>query len=137
MFGCSGTRPVDLGLQNGRLRPCPGTPNCVSSEEGTAPDKLIAPFPAPGGSADLARLASVITSWPRTEVITSSPDYLHAESTSLLWRFKDDVEFRFDSATRVIHVRSASRLGKGDLGANRKRVEGMRDLWSKSVGGNP
>ena len=136
MFGCSGTRPVDVGLQNGRLRPCPGTPNCVSSESGTAPDKLVGPFPAPGGVTDLARLATVIATWPRTAVISASPDYLHAESTSLLWRFKDDVEFRFDSAASVIHVRSASRLGKGDLGANRKRVEGMRDLWTRAVGGS-
>lgn len=136
MFGCSGTRPADLGLQNGRLRPCPSSPNCVSSEEGTATDKLVRPFPAPRGHADLARLSSTIVAWPRTEVISTSGDYLHAESTSLIWRFRDDVEFRFDSASGVIHVRSASRLGKGDLGANRKRVEGMRDLWTKAVGGS-
>jgi uncharacterized protein (DUF1499 family) len=134
MFGCSGTRPRDLGLQGGRLRPCPDTPNCVSSEVGTAPDKLVQPFAAPSGRADFARLAALVAAWPRTEVITTSDGYLHAESTSLLLRFKDDVEFRLDSDARVIHVRSASRLGKGDLGVNRKRVEGLRAKWSSSGG---
>ena len=77
----------------------------------------------------MVRLATVVTTWPRTAVITNTGDYLHAESTSLIWRFVDDVEFRYDSVLGAIQVRSASRLGTGDLGANRKRVEGMRNVW--------
>jgi len=134
MFGCSGKRPANLGLTGGTLRPCPNSPNCVSSELGTAADKLVPPFPAPGGRSDLARLAEVVRAWPRTEVITTSSEYFHAESTSLLLRFVDDVEFRFDSVAQVIHVRSASRLGESDLGVNRKRVDGMRERWAASVG---
>lgn len=137
MIGCSGTRPLDLGLTTGRLRPCPASPNCVSSEEGTPPDKQVQSFPAPTGSADMKRLAALLTAWERTEVITSTADYLHAECTSRLWRFKDDVEFRFDSAANVIHVRSASRLGEGDLGVNRKRVDAMREEWSRLIGVAP
>jgi len=129
MFGCSGTRPPDLGLQGGRLRPCPTSPNCVSSEAGTAADKLVAPFPAPRGAADMVRLAAVVGAWPRTTVVTDDGTYLHAESTSRLMRFVDDVEFRFDATKSVIHVRSASRLGESDLGVNRKRVEGLRAQW--------
>lgn len=130
MIGCSGTRPLDLGLQGGRLRPCRSKPNCVSSEAGTAAEKLVAPFPAPQGAADMVRLAAVVAAWPRTKVITTDGTYLHAESTSRLMRFVDDVEFRFDSTARVIHVRSASRLGESDLGVNRKRVEGLRAEWT-------
>lgn len=129
MIGCSGTRPKDLGLQNGRLRPCPSSPNCVSSEAGTAADKLVAPFPAPGGASEMVRLATVVAGWPRTTVVTTTDDYLHAESTSRIMRFVDDVEFRYDAAAKVIHVRSASRLGESDLGVNRKRVEGLRAAW--------
>jgi len=135
MFGCSGKRPADLGLKAGVLRPCPSSPNCVSSEPGTPADKLVAAFPAPSGRADLVRLAEVVRGWPRTEIITETPDYLHAESTSLLLRFVDDVEFRFDSSAMLIHVRSASRLGESDLGVNRKRVEGLLDRWAVSSGG--
>ncbi len=129
MLGCSGARPKDLALRAGRLRPCPDTPNCVSSEPGTPADKQVASFPAPGGKADMTRLRTILEAWPRTAVVSDSGTYLHAESTSLILRFVDDVEFRFDSAASVIHVRSASRLGRSDLGVNRKRVEGLRKKW--------
>jgi uncharacterized protein (DUF1499 family) len=130
MLGCSGTRPADLGVRNGQLRPCPSSPNCVSSESGTATEKLVAPFPAPAGPAELARLRGIVAAWPRTTVITESDGYLHAESRSRIMRFVDDVEFRYDAAAGVIHVRSASRLGESDLGVNRKRVEGLREKWN-------
>ena len=129
MFGCSGTRPPDLGVHARMLRRCPDSPNCVSSEAGTRESQRVAPFAAPGGRAQMARLASVVAVWPRTAVITNSGEYLHAESTSQIWRFVDDFEFRYDSVLGAIQVQSASRLGKGDLGANRKRVEGMRKVW--------
>ncbi len=130
MFGCSAARPRGLGLVGGRLRPCPTSPNCVSSEPDTPPDRLVESFPAPAGRTEFARLAAIVAAWPRTAVITTTGDYLHAESTSLVWRFTDDVEFRFDSVAHVIHVRSASRLGRSDLGVNRKRVEGLRAQWT-------
>ena len=129
MFGCSGVRPRDLGLRAGTLRPCPDSPNCVSSEAGTRESQRVAPFAASAGRSEMTRLAVLVSAWPRTAVITNAADYLHAESTSLVWRFVDDVEFRYDSTAGVIHVRSASRLGRGDLGVNRKRVEAMRKKW--------
>ena len=45
-------------------------------------------------------------------------------------RFVDDVEFRHDSAGQVIHVRSASRLGRRDFGVNRERIEAIRDRFT-------
>ncbi len=130
MLGCSGARPADLGLRNGQLRPCPSSPNCVSSEVGTPAEQLVSPFPAPGGPAELSRLRGIVAAWPRTTVITETGGYLHAESTSRIMRFVDDIEFRYDSAAGVIHVRSASRLGQSDLGVNGKRVEGLREKWN-------
>lgn len=131
MFGSAAARPEHLGLQSGRLRPCPRTSNCVSSEPGTPASQLVAPFPAPAGAGEMARIAAVINAWPRTKIVTTGDGYLHAEFTSLLLRFVDDVELRFDPANGVIHVRSASRIGRSDLGANRKRVEGLRARWAK------
>lgn len=130
MFGCSSTRPRDLGLRAGVLRPCPDTQNCVSSEANAPADKRVAPFPAAGGAADMSRLADVLSAWPRTAIITNAPGYLHAESTSLILRFVDDVEFRYDAATGVIHVRSASRIGRSDMGVNRTRVDALRAKWT-------
>ena len=129
MLGWFIARPATLGLQAGALRPCPRTPNCVCSEPGTPAGALVAPFPAPAGMAEMTRLAAVVGAWPRTKVITAGDGYLHAETTSLLLRFVDDLEFRLDAAAGVIHVRSASRVGRGDLGVNRKRLEALRAVW--------
>lgn len=127
LAACGGRRPADLGVTAaGQLRPCPGTPNCVRSEAGTAADAAVAPFAAPGGAADFARLVSVAAAMPRAAVVTRTDSFAHLEFTSRLMRFVDDVEFRLDSAARQIHVRSASRLGRSDLGVNRKRVEELR-----------
>jgi uncharacterized protein (DUF1499 family) len=43
-------------------------------------------------------------------------------------RYVDDVEFFYDDKAGVIHVRSASRLGRRDFGVNRKRIEELRSL---------
>jgi uncharacterized protein (DUF1499 family) len=47
-------------------------------------------------------------------------------------KFVDDVEFWYDPAARVIQVRSASRVGEGDLGVNRKRIEALRAALAAS-----
>ena len=66
-----------------------------------------------------------ILDYPRTNIITENPDYIYAEFTSFLFRFVDDVEFYFDEKNKTLHFRSASRLGSGDLGVNRKRVDAL------------
>jgi uncharacterized protein (DUF1499 family) len=55
--------------------------------------------------------------------------YIHAEFTSFLFRFVDDVEFLLDDGSKTIHVRSASRVGYSDLGVNRRRVEAIRSRF--------
>ena len=62
------------------------------------------------------------------KLVEEDEAYLHYEATSLLLRFVDDVEFLFDNETKIIHFRSASRTGYGDLGVNRKRMEQVRAL---------
>jgi uncharacterized protein (DUF1499 family) len=109
-----------------RLKPCPSTPNCVSSR---AADEThnIAPFPFTGPAADaLARVKASALSFPRTKVVEEAPGYVKMTFTSAVFRFVDDVEFEADEAAKVIQVRSASRVGRGDLGVNRKRVEAIR-----------
>jgi uncharacterized protein (DUF1499 family) len=59
---------------------------------------------------------------PRTRVVIDQPGYLRAEATSRLFRFIDDVEIVVDTANRVYRFRSASRVGKGDMGVNRERM---------------
>ena len=74
----------------------------------------------------IGRLLAVIGNLPRMTIVTETQDYIHAEARSLVFRFVDDVEFLVDRDARLIHIRSASRVGKSDLGVNRKRIEQIR-----------
>ncbi len=90
----------------------------------------IEPIPFQGEpAAALARLVKVVEGFPRTRIVSATENYLHAEFTSLIFRFTDDVEFLVDPAARVIHCRSASRVGYSDLGANRRRIEAIRRAY--------
>jgi uncharacterized protein (DUF1499 family) len=110
------------------LAPCPSSPNCVS----TASDPhdaqhAILPYKYSKTRADAkAVLKAVLASLPRTKLVDEDETYLHYEFTSLLLRFVDDVEFRFDEDIKTIHFRSASRTGYGDFGVNRRRMEDIR-----------
>ena len=73
-----------------------------------------------------ASARGVVAGLARTRVITNTPDYLHAECESALLGFVDDVELHLRVSDGVIAVRSASRLGIGDLGVNRRRIEDLR-----------
>ncbi len=117
----AGQRPQNLGVKQGKLTPCPGTPNCVCSQS-TAAGSKIDPLPA----IAIPKLRKIIESMERTRIIKATDDYLYAEFTSKLMGFVDDVEFYSDRTAKVTHVRSASRLGKSDLGANRQRIEAIR-----------
>jgi uncharacterized protein (DUF1499 family) len=121
MFNFSGTRPNNLGVNNGKLAACPGSPNCVNSQSDNAQSK-IAPLP----NVAISRIKEVVESMKKTKVIEATDNYLYAEFTSNLMGYVDDVEFYLDSSSNVVHVRSASRLGKSDLGVNRKRIEEIR-----------
>jgi uncharacterized protein (DUF1499 family) len=67
------------------------------------------------------------------QLVEEDEIYLHYEATSLLLRFVDDVEFLLDDQAKIIHFRSASRTGYGDLGVNRKRMEQVRTLVEQKL----
>jgi uncharacterized protein (DUF1499 family) len=118
-------RPDTLGMRDARLAPCPDSPNCVSTQADREHQRLE-PLRFAGDPAEvLARLRDVISAMPRTRIITADGDYLHAEFTSALFRFVDDVEFFVDREQKVIHFRSASRVGRSDLGVNRRRMQAI------------
>jgi uncharacterized protein (DUF1499 family) len=121
MFNFAGTRPNNLGVKDGKLAACPGSPNCVNSQSQNSEFK-IAPLPAMA----IADLRKVIEGMERTTIVEQTDNYLYAEFKSKLMGYVDDVEFYLDPNENVIHVRSASRLGKSDLGVNRTRIEEIR-----------
>lgn len=122
MFNFAGKRPNNLGVKDGKLAACPGSPNCVNSQSDDAQSK-IEPLPA----VSIAEIKRVVEGMERTTIIESTDNYLYAEFKSKLMGFVDDVEFYLDSGANVVHVRSASRLGQSDLGVNRQRIEAIRN----------
>ncbi len=121
----SGKRPADLGVRNGNLKAVPSSPNAVSSQAtGT---HQIAPLAYKGTPEQAMKaLVAIVRSTPHTTIVETRPDYLYVEYASALFGFVDDVEFYLPPGGGIIHVRSASRLGYSDLGANRKRIEDIR-----------
>ena len=126
LVSCAGTPPSNLGVHDGRLSPCSRRPNCVSSDA-TDAEHAIPPLVLRVPAADgWVAARSVVTGLARTRLITDAPDYLRAECRSALLGFVDDLELHLRAQDGVIAVRSASRLGHGDLGVNRRRVEALR-----------
>ena len=128
-----GTAPADLGVRDGRLKPPSATENSVTSQAGLYPDHsqrfyaAVAPLPVKGdGPATMARIKAIVEGMAGAKVVKSAPDYLYAQFTTQWMKFVDDVEFWFDPANNVVQVRSASRLGRKDMGVNRKRIDAVR-----------
>jgi uncharacterized protein (DUF1499 family) len=107
------------------LAPCPDKPNCVSSLA-TDDDHRIEPFALAGDpAAAWTALRAAVAAMPRTKIVEERPAYLRAECTSRIFHFVDDLELAEGASGRV-DVRSASRVGYGDMGVNRERVESLR-----------
>jgi len=124
----AGKRPDYLGVKDGRLPRPRSTPNCVSSQADPADKQhFIEPLRFKGTVPEaIAAARKAVESMPRATVIRQEGNYLYAEFRSALLGFVDDVEFTYDEKAGVLHVRSASRLGRRDFGVNRARVEALR-----------
>lgn len=130
LFGCSGKRP-DFDPTGNRLPPCPDSPNCVSSQAADEGHR-VDPIAFEGDPAEAwEQLRSVVREMPRTEIVEDTGEWMHATFASAVFRFVDDVIFRLDPDEKVVHVRSASRVGYSDFGANRKRVVSIREAFRR------
>ncbi|MFC1589733.1 DUF1499 domain-containing protein [Pseudomonadota bacterium] len=133
LFSCTGQRPTSLGIHEGKLSACPSSPNCVSSDASDEGHKVLPfQFNIPAADAWQAARQAALT-LPRTTIITETSDYIHAECSSAIFGFVDDLELHLRPSNGIIAVRSASRLGYSDLGVNRKRVELLRSSLSKQA----
>ena len=119
--------PTRIGIAAADVVP---RPNCVCSgdaDEGHA----IAPLAFTGDpDAAFASLIALVEAEPHAQLVTRDGDYVHATWRSPFFGFIDDVELLLDRANRWIAVRSAARVGYGDLGANRARIESLRARWT-------
>ncbi len=127
-------KPDGSGVTNGRLTACPDSMNCICSQVDVNDPHFIAPLPYIDGSGEQTRerIVAAIRSLPRAQISEESRNYIQAQCTSLLFRFVDDLECYFDDDAKLVHFRSASRVGKSDLGVNRKRVEQLKAAVQES-----
>lgn len=123
------SRPQNLGVHNGRLAPCPDSPNCVATQTEDH-EHWIAPLTYSSDSDNVINvLEAIVRQQPRTTVIEKKQDYLYVEFRSAFFRFTDDVEFYAEAESGRVHFRSASRVGRSDLGVNRARMERIRRVF--------
>jgi len=128
-----GKEPADLGVKDGRLKPPSLTENSVSSQADLYPDHpmkayaRIAPLEFSGeAAAAITRIRRIVETTEGGQIVRKEPTYLYAQFRTRWLKFVDDVEFFADEGAKVVHVRSASRIGRGDLGVNRARIEAIR-----------
>jgi len=133
-----GTAPTDLGVQEGRLKPPSRAPNSVSSQAALYPEhpQLVyasiepLPFKNAGAQASMLALQAVLKDIPGVSLVQVQDGYLQAQAQTRLMRYVDDVEFWANTEAGVVELRSASRLGHSDLGANRARMERVRSAYT-------
>lgn len=121
--------PPELGVTSGELKPCPNSPNCVSTQS-EDPRHAIAPIPYAGSLAEAkTTILDVAAAIEGATIVTQDSDYVHVEVYVRGFGFVDDVEFAFDEEAQVIHFRSSSRVPYYDYDLNRKRMEGVRTAF--------
>jgi uncharacterized protein (DUF1499 family) len=135
IVGFAAPMPDDLGIRDGRLAACPPSPNCVSSMAEEQAQR-VAPLALPGVAAEqrMSVLRDALLDTPGLAVVVEEPGYLHAVARTPWLGFVDDVEILLDDASGLLHVRSASRIGHSDLGANRARVGALRERLAARAG---
>jgi len=129
----SGKEPTDLGVKDGKLKPPSRTENSVSSQAGLYADHPmkvyaeIAPFKFTGeGRAAIDRIRHIVETTEGARIVRADSAYLYAQFQTRWLKFVDDAEFFADEGAKVVHVRSASRVGRKDFGVNRARIEAIR-----------
>jgi uncharacterized protein (DUF1499 family) len=123
--------PKNLGVNNGKLVKMPNKPNAVSSQTDEK-DKKVEALEFKGNLKDSKEnIIKAIENYGDAKIIKNENDYIYAVFTTGKMKYHDDVEFYFDDREKLIHFRSASRIGYSDMGLNRERYNKLRDVYYK------
>jgi uncharacterized protein (DUF1499 family) len=120
-IGCSGSLPASIG----DFAPCPESPNCVSTKSSDAEHGIKSFKYLVSREKAKQSLLETVKKMSGAEVKINRDNFVHIEFTSSIFRFVDDVEFYFEE-DGVVNFRSASRVGRSDIGVNRNRMEEIR-----------
>ena len=112
------------GLKEGQLQACMSTDNCVISEIINGDPNTVEPFVFSGDKVLFVEKLKTALQSLGGQVNTIDGDYIGVTFTSAVFGFVDDVELRI-AEDNILHFRSASRVGRKDFGANKKRVEAL------------
>jgi len=108
------------------LAGCDGLQNCTASTA-SAKRNHIEPISYTGDASEVIdNVASLVPTMSGTKIIAQTENYLHVTYKTLLLGYTDDLELLRDDEQGMLQIRSASRLGRSDFGANRKRIEALR-----------
>ena len=122
------------GMVGGKLLKCSAKPNCVCSEYNDDINHYIKPIIIPQNiNCDFMNILKETIQEMGGEIQTELRTYIAATFSSSVFGFVDDLEIRYYSTQNVIHLRSASRIGYSDLGANKKRAKLLKDLFYKKL----
>ena len=117
LFHFIGPIPADLGIHGSELSPCISTAHCARQD-----------WLSSNPQSDLQTLIAAVKETPRTIIVQEDDDYIHAEASSALFGFADDLELLAVPTTGIIQSRSISRLGDSDLGVNAARLDRLKIL---------
>ena len=99
------------------------TTNVAETQEGDVFPELRSPLFATEAKATQDAVLAAMRSlgWREVQAIDGE---VRAVAVSALFRFRDDVTVRLEATEggTLLHARSASRIGKGDLAANAKHL---------------
>ena len=126
LTGCQKTVAQTTGPKDGKLRPCPDKRNCVCTQDPVEQHRIESLRYDVTQDEARDKLLGVIRHMERSTLVQVDPDYIHAEFRSAVFEFVDDVEFLFDDSAKLIHFRSAARMGYYDFNVNRNRMEEIR-----------
>ena len=112
-----------------KLKPCPKSPNCVCTQEDDSRKKMEPIYFTCNAQQAATKLERLISGYGDVVLVKQEPNYYHFEFVTRLGKFIDDVEFLIDPTAKLIHFRSASRIGYGDFGKNNRRMKKIKSDW--------
>jgi uncharacterized protein (DUF1499 family) len=123
--------PKNIGVENGELTQMPNKPNAVSSQTDEEDKKVEALEFIVNLEDSKEKLLKSIQNYGNAKIIKNEKNYVYAIFTTGKMKYHDDVEFYFDESAKLIHFRSASRIGYSDMGLNRERYNKLREFYYK------
>jgi uncharacterized protein (DUF1499 family) len=101
------------------------TKNWANTIDPTHPDLTPVRLPIPFPDAYQRVLQAIQTLPPRWAVVDRVPNAIHLTRRTRVFGFIDDIVIGFAQegvGVTLVHAESRSRIGKGDLGQNRRNI---------------